>query len=65
MHDIQNIRDVHPNLPVVLGNVDLNHRIQANTPIDGPCSSGGENLERDKRWILFQMTMSPHLLTVR
>jgi hypothetical protein len=34
MHDIQSIRDVHPNLPVVLGNVDLNHRIQANTPID-------------------------------
>jgi hypothetical protein len=33
-HDIQSIRDVHPNLPVILGNLDLNRRIQANTPVD-------------------------------
>jgi hypothetical protein len=34
MHDIRSICDVHPNLPAVLGNLDLNLRIQAHTPID-------------------------------
>jgi hypothetical protein len=34
VHDIRSIRDVHPNLPAVLGNLDLNLRIQADTPID-------------------------------
>ena len=34
VHDIRSIRDVHPNLPAVLGNLDLNVRIQADTPID-------------------------------
>jgi len=34
MHDIRSIRDVHQNLPAVLGNLDLDLRIQAHTPIN-------------------------------
>jgi len=34
MHDIRSICDVHPNLPAVLGNLDLSLRIHAHTPID-------------------------------
>jgi hypothetical protein len=34
IHDIPSIRDKHPNLPAILCDIDINRRIQANTPID-------------------------------
>jgi hypothetical protein len=34
VHNIRSICNVHPNLPAVLGNLNLNLRIHAHTPIN-------------------------------
>jgi hypothetical protein len=34
LHDIPSVQDVCPHLPAILGNIDINRRVQAHTPID-------------------------------